>query len=151
MADYMVDFCKATKDDLTEEQQHLLMISFKNVVGQRRATLRSITLIEKKERQSNHVKNADRAMKYKNWIQKELYDKCSKLINLVSYDLIANCKAQEAEVFLQKMKGDFYRYQAEKSHAHSLFVLGNLSLALFKMYPREPGSQMLKLSIKATN
>ena len=115
MADYMVDFCKATKDDLTEEQQHLLMISFKNVVGQRRATLRSITLIEKKERQSNHVKNADRAMKYKNWIQKELYDKCSKLINLVSYDLIANCKAQEAEVFLQKMKGDFYRYQAENA------------------------------------
>ena len=54
-------------------------------------------------------------MKFKNIIQKELCDKCNLLINLVSYDLIANCMAQEAEVFLQKMKGDFYRYQAENA------------------------------------
>ena len=48
-------------------------------------------------------------------MQKELYDKCKKLIDLVSYDLITNCKAQDAEVFLQKMKGDFFRYQAENA------------------------------------
>ena len=66
MADYISEFCKATKEDLTEEQQHLLMIAFKNVVGQRRATLRSVTLIEKKERLSNNIKNANRALIYKN-------------------------------------------------------------------------------------
>ena len=66
MADYISEFCKATKEDLTEEQQHLLMIAFKNVVGQRRATLRSVTLIEKKERLSNNIKNANRALTYKN-------------------------------------------------------------------------------------
>ena len=66
MAVYISEFCKATKEDLTEEQQHLLMIAFKNVVGQRRATLRSVTLIEKKERLSNNIKNANRALIYKN-------------------------------------------------------------------------------------
>ena len=41
------------------------MKAFKNSVGQKRAALRMITMIEEKERRSNLTMNANRALKYK--------------------------------------------------------------------------------------
>ena len=46
-------------------------------------------------------------------IEEELTGICKNILKLVNDDLIPKCKTDEGQVFLYKMKGDYYRYIAE--------------------------------------
>lgn len=113
MFDYVCKFSKEGKDELTMDERNILSVAFKNVVGTRRAAWRVISLIERKENKKGSVANGEKAKTYKLIIEKELTDKCRKILQLVEGDLIPKVKSDEGKVFLYKMQGDYYRYIAE--------------------------------------
>jgi 14-3-3 protein epsilon len=113
MFEYVTRFSKEGKDELTLDERNILSVAFKNVVGTRRAAWRVISLIERKENKKGSVTNGEKAKTYKLIIEKELTDKCRKILQLVEGDLIPKVKSDEGKVFLYKMQGDYYRYIAE--------------------------------------
>ena len=112
MVDHVVEFCKASDEELTVEERNILSVAFKNVVGTRRAAWRVISLIERKENKKGSTTNAEKAKRYKQDIETELTDICKKILELVN-KLIPKCKTDEGKVFMHKMKGDYWRYIAE--------------------------------------
>lgn len=113
MFDYVTSFSREGKDELTLEERNILSVAFKNVVGTRRAAWRVISLIERKENKKGSLANAEKAKTYKLIIEKELTDKCKKILQLIEKDLLPKTKSEEGKVFLYKMEGDYYRYIAE--------------------------------------
>lgn len=65
MFQYVTEFSKEGKDELTIEERNILSVAFKNVVGTRRAAWRVISLIERKENKKGSVTNAQKALNYK--------------------------------------------------------------------------------------
>ena len=49
MVDYVSQFSRIGKEELTIDERNILSVAFKNVVGTRRAAWRVISLIERKE------------------------------------------------------------------------------------------------------
>jgi len=115
MFDYVTQFSKEGKDELTQEENNILSVAFKNVVGTRRAAWRVISLIERKENKKGSVTNATKAQHYKQIIEKELTSKCRSILDLINQHLMKNTKSEEGKVFLYKMRGDYFRYIAEYS------------------------------------
>ena len=113
MLDYVTQFSSAGSDELTVDERNILSVAFKNVVGTRRASWRVISLIERKETKKGSSANADKAKSYKTMIEAELTEICKKILELVNVELIPKCKSTEGQVFLYKLKGDYYRYIAE--------------------------------------
>jgi 14-3-3 protein epsilon len=112
------DMCKFVKQlvitrtsggkDLDVEERNLLSVAYKNVVGSKRASWRTLsggfddveeTLIEK----------------YKKIVEDELEKICKEVIDLLINNLIKQVsgKNDETEVFYLKMTGDYYRYLSE--------------------------------------
>ena len=117
MVDHVADFSKASDEELSVEERNILSVAFKNVVGTRRAAWRVISLIERKENKKGSTTNAEKAKRYKQDIENELTDYCKRILELVNKELIPKCKSEEGQVFLYKMKGDYYRYIAEYAGA----------------------------------
>ena len=98
------------------DESNILSVAFKNAVGTRRAAWRVISLIERKEKNKGATQNAEKAQKYKQVIEQELTSRCKNILDLLNLTLLKNVKTVEGEVFLQKLKGDYYRYIAEFAH-----------------------------------
>ena len=116
MIDYVTEFCKKDDQELTIDERNILSVAFKNAVGTRRAAWRVISLIERKEKNKGATQNAEKAAKYKQVIEQELTSRCKNILDLLNLTLLKNVKTVEGEVFLQKLKGDYYRYIAEFAH-----------------------------------
>ncbi|KAL1928990.1 hypothetical protein VTP01DRAFT_2049 [Rhizomucor pusillus] len=114
--DEMVSFMKDVATlgvDLTVEERNLLSVAYKNVIGARRASWRIVSSIEQKEESKNHEAQVAKIKEYRKKIEKELYEVCNDILNLLSTSLIPSAKDGEAKVFYYKMKGDYHRYVAE--------------------------------------
>ncbi|KAM8882815.1 14-3-3 protein beta/alpha-like [Synchiropus picturatus] len=103
MVKEMREYTKAKKS-LDSEERNLLSVAYKNVVGALRNAWRVL---------SNS--NGKAAEDYKAEIEKELNAVCNEVVNLLVDYLIPGEKPPECQVFYLKMKGDYYRYQAEVS------------------------------------
>jgi len=95
------------KSDLTVEERNLLSVAFKNVIGARRASWRTLNVDE-------HKDNA-LVQTYKNIVETELEAICQDVLDLLQRVLVPYTKGKqnESEVFYLKMTGDYYRYLAE--------------------------------------
>ena len=113
MVAYVTEFSKQGIEELTVDERNILSVAFKNVVGTRRAAWRVISLIERKENKKGQATNAEKARRYKEKIEAELTGMCQNILDLLNDHLIPKTKQSEGSVFLQKMKGDYYRYIAE--------------------------------------
>jgi len=93
---------------LTVNQRNLLSVAYKNVVGAKRASWRSLNA----EVDDN---NSGALPKYKQLIEDELEKICLEVLALLKDKLIPMVVGQktEEEVFYNKMCGDYYRYLAE--------------------------------------
>ncbi|CAO3697070.1 unnamed protein product [Rhizopus stolonifer] len=114
--DEMVVFMKDVAKlgvDLTVEERNLLSVAYKNVIGARRASWRIVSSIEQKEGSKGHEAQVDKIKEYRNKIEKELYEVCIDILDLLSEHLIPSATDGEAKVFYYKMKGDYHRYVAE--------------------------------------
>jgi len=99
---------KTEKVDLTVEERNLLSVAYKNVIGTRRASWRTLNVDEHKD---------DEFIKlYKKQVEGELHVICKDVLDLLNNILIKNAiEENESRVFYLKMTGDYYRYLAEFS------------------------------------
>jgi len=89
---------------LSVEERNLLSVAYKNVIGARRASWRTLNM----EDSDPNIET------YKGQIESELETICKEVLALLSDKLIPSASGDnEAEVFYRKMAGDYYRYLAE--------------------------------------
>eukprot|EP00941_MAST-03F_sp_MAST-3F-sp1_P005105 g5105.t1 len=97
---------------LSAEERNMLSVSYKNIVGARRAAWRVLSSFESRER-----KKPELVKRYKGIIERELEDVCRDIITLLDDVLlhadVSHLLQPKAKLFYYKMKGDYYRYLAE--------------------------------------
>jgi len=121
----------ASNGDLAVEERNMLSVAYKNVVGQRRASWRTL----KEEVENSEATPEVKALKqkYKQLVEEELDQKCREVLQLLDNNLVKEqdskineCKNKspndlsqderdmiERQVFYLKMCGDYHRYLAE--------------------------------------
>merc|ERR1719361_775353 len=104
----LVEKKSANKEDLDVDERNLLSVAYKNVVGSKRASWRTL---------SGGFDDADEELlkKYKAIVEDELEAICKEVLALLTDHLCKNVKGNgdETEVFYLKMCGDYYRYLSE--------------------------------------
>jgi 14-3-3 protein epsilon len=104
----LVELKSSKKEDLDVDERNLLSVAYKNVVGAKRASWRTL---------SGGFDDADENLlnKYKALVEDELEAICMEVLNLLTNHLCKNVEGNgdETEVFYLKMSGDYYRYLAE--------------------------------------
>jgi len=95
-------------EDLDVDERNLLSVAYKNVVGAKRASWRTL---------AGGFDDADEELlkKYKQIVEDELEAICNEVLDLLKDHLCKNVKGNgdETEVFYLKMCGDYYRYLSE--------------------------------------
>jgi hypothetical protein len=106
----LVAWCgqQASYQTLTVEERNLLSVAYKNVVGTRRSSWRTLNL----ESDQDPLLNG-----YKQQVKVELKKTCMEILDLLEKNLVPNTpetlESGEPKVFYLKMTGDYYRYLAE--------------------------------------
>ena len=106
------DMCSIMKElvaahpKLEVEERNLLSVAYKNVVGARRASWRTLN--------TDDIQQNELAIKYRKVVEQELEAICSEVLALLKDFLVPNAGEDgDAKVFYLKMSGDYYRYLAE--------------------------------------
>ncbi|BGP28936.1 hypothetical protein JCM10296v2_000672 [Rhodotorula toruloides] len=99
--------------ELTVEERNLLSVSYKNVIGARRASWRIISSIEQKEEAKGNSSQGSKIKAYRKKVEGELSDVCNDILDVLDKHLIPAAQSGESKVFYHKMKGDYHRYLAE--------------------------------------
>jgi hypothetical protein len=103
-----VELKSAKQEDLDVDERNLLSVAYKNVVGAKRASWRTL---------SGGFDDADEELlaKYKSIVENELEEICQEVLDLLTKHLCKNVEGNgdETEVFYLKMCGDYYRYLSE--------------------------------------
>ncbi len=111
--DDMVQTMKQVVDlghELADEERTLLSVAYKNKLGARRSSWKTITKIEKKTQdRRKQILNRE----YRKNIEREIQSICNDILKLIDKSLIRKASSPESKVFYYKMKGDYYRYLAE--------------------------------------
>jgi len=129
----LVEWTNGTKVDLTIEERNLLSVAYKNVIGARRASWRTLNVDEHKD--DEIIK------KYRKQVEDELEHICKDVLSLLTEMLLKNnIEENESRVFYLKMTGDYYRYLAE-------FVVGqSYEHKAAEMYEQAYGIAQKKLA-----
>ena len=94
------------KMELSVEERNLLSVGYKNVIGSRRASWRTIKTIEEKEAARGKQANQRRLKiikQYRKEIEKEMEDICNDVLKVL-HDFIIPCSTTvENQVFFYKM------------------------------------------------
>jgi len=102
----MSSLVNAQKSNLSVEERNLLSVAYKNVIGARRASWRTLN--------ADDQKDSPLVNTYKKMVESELDTICNDVIALLEKVLVPNAnKGDESYVFYLKMTGDYYRYLAE--------------------------------------
>merc|ERR1712013_899100 len=95
-------------EDLDVDERNLLSVAYKNVVGAKRASWRTL---------AGGFDEMDEELlkKYKTLVEDELEAICNEVLDLLKDHLCKNVQGNgdETEVFYLKMCGDYYRYLSE--------------------------------------
>ncbi|GLI62910.1 14-3-3 protein [Volvox africanus] len=103
----------ATDQELSVEERNLLSVSYKNLVGSRRASWRILQSIEQSEQAKGNEKRVHMIKKYRAVVEGELDKICQEILDLLDKYLIPSAQSTEAAVFYLKMKADYHRYLSE--------------------------------------
>ncbi|EDL27014.1 mCG50585 [Mus musculus] len=98
-------------EELSNKECSLLLVTYKNMVGEPQVLWRVIWSIEQKTDTSN--KKLQLIKDYQEKVELELSSISIMVLELLVKYLIANATNPESEVFYLKMKGDYFRYLAE--------------------------------------
>jgi len=148
----LVKWSDKEKADLTVEERNLLSVSYKNVIGARRASWRTLNACaEEEESKTHHPGLID---VYKQQVASELDGICKEVLHLLEGILIKNSTGKlsttpedgdtESSVFYLKMAGDYYRYLAEfvTNSGHDTkaaeFYAKAMAIAQEKLEPTHP-------------
>jgi len=108
----LVKWTSENQEDLTVEERNLLSVAYKNVIGVRRASWRTLN-----EPVENNDQFTDMVQVFLKRVEVELEDVCKEVVDLLENYLVKNAEANkacaESKVFYLKMLGDYWRYRAE--------------------------------------
>lgn len=118
----LVELKHDKKEMLVVEERNMLSVAYKNVVGQRRASWRTLEGDKNTDDSENDsVKQLKK--RYKQVVENELQAKCQEVLDLLENKLLKtgadtdnkdnSTDDVETQVFYLKMCGDYYRYLAE--------------------------------------
>ncbi|KAL6762835.1 14-3-3 protein [Haematococcus lacustris] len=99
--------------ELSVEERNLLSVAYKNVIGARRTSWRTISSIEQEEESKGNGDYVQIIRTYGKLVEKELDDICTSILQLLDEHLIPTASTGESKVFYLKMKGDYHRYLSE--------------------------------------
>lgn len=111
----LVECTNQSQSSLTVEERNLLSVAYKNVIGARRASFRTLNVTASETQDSENKM----VVHYRQIVESELDAVCKEVLSLLEDILIPNSKSSEdvdkheARVFYLKMTGDYYRYLAE--------------------------------------
>jgi len=114
MCGFLKQLVALKKGDLDAEERNILSVAYKNVVGTKRGSWRTLNSTITETPTDNA--QLDKFKDYLNLIQAELKGRCMEILTLLDDHLIGASKGgedQEVHTFYLKMKGDYYRYLAE--------------------------------------
>ncbi|KAI5476362.1 hypothetical protein MNV49_007811 [Pseudohyphozyma bogoriensis] len=131
MVTYMKDVAKLGVE-LTVEERNLLSVSYKNVIGARRASWRIISSIEQKEEAKGNEAQVAKIKEYRQKVEGELAGVCNDILEVLDQHLIPSAQAGESKVFYHKMKGDYHRYLAEFATGDTRSTSSEASLEAYK-------------------
>ena len=131
MVEYATEFAKKANGELSLDERNILSVAFKNAVGSRRASWRVLTSIEQKE-EKKEKGQVEKVKKYKQGIEKELKTYCDKILELIDHTLLPSTPADEAKVFYNKMKADYFRYLAEFQKGEAKDASSNKALEAYQ-------------------
>jgi len=108
MVSQLVTMKSAKGEDLDVDERNLLSVAFKNVVGAKRASWRTLA-------GGFDDVDEDLLVKYRGIVEEELSSTIDQVLKLLTDHLCPVVKGHgdETEVFYLKMCGDYYRYLAE--------------------------------------
>jgi len=115
MVKFMRQFVVKSHGKLTVEQRNLLSVAYKNVVGARRSSWRTLSSIADGDDIGAEESLIMHAKQYSETMMDEVKTACRDILDLIDTHLLQAAPNLEAKVFFQKMKGDYYRYMAEVS------------------------------------
>lgn len=104
---------------LTEEERQLLAVAFKNEVGVRRKSLKTLQKVGSSKRTMNPEKTKA-FNEYRDMISRELEDLCNELMWMVDSKLLPAVTEPIEDIFYHKLKADYYRYLAEMEEDSSI-------------------------------
>eukprot|EP00455_Lapot_gusevi_P006191 TRINITY_DN1264_c0_g1_i3.p1 TRINITY_DN1264_c0_g1~~TRINITY_DN1264_c0_g1_i3.p1 ORF type:complete len:266 (+),score=109.80 TRINITY_DN1264_c0_g1_i3:156-953(+) len=110
MRQLVLDFVP-TSGDLSVEERNLLSVAYKNVVGARRASWRTLQVEDSK---STDTAFAPVSTAFRARVENELESICREVLELLESRLLqVSTATDESVVFYLKMTADYYRYLAE--------------------------------------
>lgn len=98
---------------LTVDERNLLSVAYKNAVGSRRTSWRTLSNLEKKEMGRGGDERANKIKEFRKVVETELKTICYDIIDIIEKTLLAGCNELEDRVFYLKMAADYYRYLGE--------------------------------------
>ena len=108
---------------LTADERNLLSVAYKNIIGTRRVSWRTLFTLEQKERESGDAVAKDHLpllTSYREVVEREIQGICDEVERVVADVLLPAAQADdlspelaEVRVFYLKMQGDYHRYRAE--------------------------------------
>jgi len=116
MRELVVSVGKDAPPALTQDERNLLSVAYKNVIGARRASWRTLNADAANDENRQY---AELLVEYKRQIEGELSGICKDVLDLlINKGLISKkpdltAEEAEAKVFYLKMAADYYRYLAE--------------------------------------
>ncbi len=99
----------AKGEEVSTEERNLFSVAYKNVVGSKRASLRTL------DHENDKEEVGDIFTTFQGLIETELKAKCEEVLEILEKHLLPSVKGRndESEVFYLKMSGDYLRYLAE--------------------------------------
>jgi len=101
--------------ELLPDERNLLAVAYKQAVGQRRASWRTVSAVEQMEEDKGSALTAGLARQYRKKIEAELRQLCHNVLAVLTDHLIPRCTSAEAKVAYHKAQGDYHRYICEIS------------------------------------
>ena len=132
--------------DLNVEERNLVSVAYKNVIGARRATWRTLNDALLQEQSKEHSENERLLTVYRTQVEKELKAICNEALTILTKNLLVVTKGKrdESEVFYLKMTADYYRYLVEfepeesnKQAAHKHYEEA-MQIAAVELLPTHP-------------
>ncbi|KAG9400538.1 14-3-3 protein [Aphanomyces cochlioides] len=124
----MKNIATDNKQELSMEENNLLLVAYKNEVGPRRASWRILRSIEEK---STDKSNVAAIRSYRGKIHLEIQDICADVVATTDDFLLPNATSTESLTFYHKMKADYYRYWAEINSGEEAQAKAKLAQACY--------------------
>lgn len=122
----------ATEQELSVEERNLLSVSYKNLVGSRRASWRILQSIEQSEQTKGNERKVGLTKKYRAVVEAELEKICQEILDLLDKHLVPSATNDEAAVFYLKMKADYHRYLSEYKLGEAKSAAAEVTHASYK-------------------